>query len=146
MELPRDIYAEIKALSEAGNELFDQREYDSAIEQWQQALDRVPAPRADLDATLWLCASIGDAHYQAGRHAQAAAYLLDAANAPGGTSNPFVLYRLGQCHARLGDIGRATDFLLRAYMLDGTDIFDADPEGADFLKILESRGLIPDSM
>lgn len=142
MELPQKLHEEIEALSEAGNVLFDQERYDSAIEKWQQALDRVPAPRADWEASLWLCASIGDAYYQKGQFDLAREFLLDAMNAPGGPSNPFVLFRLGQAEARLANAKASTDYLLRAYMLDGTDIFDADPDGADYLKILEAQGLL----
>lgn len=143
MELQQKLYEEIEALSEAGNNLFDQEHYGLAIEKWQQALDLVPEPRSDWDATLWLCASIGDAHYQNGQFALAREFLLDAMNAPGGTSNPFVLFRMGQAEARLGNSTTANEYLLRAYMLDGTDIFDADPEGAAYLKMLRAGGSLP---
>jgi hypothetical protein len=52
------------------------------------------------------------------------------------------MFRLGQAYLRPGDKVRATEFLLRAYMLDGKDIFDADPHGADTLALLEAQELI----
>ena len=143
MDLPQKLYEEIEALSEAGNTMFDQDRYDLAILNWQQALDLVPEPRSDWDATLWLCASIGDAHYQNGQFALARVFLFDSMNAPGGASNPFVLFRIGQTEARLGNSTAAIDYLMRAYMLDGTDIFDADPDGAEFLKMLGTGGSLP---
>ena len=143
MELPLKLHQEIEVLSRSGSDLFDEGHYDAAIEKWQHALDLVPPPKADWEATLWLCASIGDAQYQKGDFASARELFLDAINAPNGTSNPFVLYRLGQTEAHLGNAKASTDYLLRAYMLDGTKIFKADAEGASYLKILEAQGLLP---
>jgi hypothetical protein len=36
----------------------------------------------------------------------------------------------------------AVSHLLKAYMLDGSEIFDADPEGSKYLKILLEEKLI----
>ncbi len=46
----------------------------------------------------------------------------------------FVLLRLGQCCRRLGDAKNAAAYLRRAYLLDGEDIFENDPEDLAFLK------------
>ena len=42
--------------------------------------------------------------------------------------------RLGQCHFELGELDRAADELMRAYMGAGSDIFkDQDPKYIEFL-------------
>jgi tetratricopeptide (TPR) repeat protein len=143
MELPAQLYEKIESLSDEGGSHFDDGDYEAAVEKWMRALECVPAPKDDWEATHWLCASIGDAYYQQSRFDRAREFLLDALNAPGGLSSPFVFYRLGQSEARLGNSGAATDYLLRAYMLDGTDIFEADPEGSAYLKMLDEQGLLP---
>lgn len=52
---------------------------------------------------------------------------------------------LGKALVRLNDVG-AVDELLRAYMLDGVDIFDSDEdEGPDSLQLLEDQGLLDES-
>ena len=145
MELAPQLYEKIESLSEEGGLHFDDGDYEAAIERWTRALECVPPPKDDWEATHWLCASIGDAYYQQSRFDLAREFLLDALNAPGGESSPFVFYRLGQSEARLGHAEAATDYLLRAYMLDGTDIFEADPEGAHYLKMLEEQGLLPNA-
>jgi tetratricopeptide (TPR) repeat protein len=142
MLLPPQVQTDVEALSEEGNLLFDEQRFEEAIDCWQRALRRLPAPQVDWEAAMWLCASIGDAHFQLGQFENAKCALLDALSAPDGNANPFVLFRLGQTHLRLGDHEQATDFLLRAYMLDGQNIFDTDPEGAEALQLLESRELI----
>ena len=145
MELAPQLYEKIESLSEEGGLHFNDGDYEGAIEKWMRALECVPPPKDDWEATHWLCASIGDAYYQQSRFDLAREFLLDALNAPGGESSPFVFYRLGQSEARLGHAEAATDYLLRAYMLDGTDIFEADPEGAHYLKMLEEQGLLPNA-
>ena len=145
MELPEKLYEKIETLSEEGNLFFDDDCFEAAIDKWPQALDYVPSPKSDWEATYWLCTSIGDAHYQLSRFGLAREFFFDALNAPGGESCPFVYYRLGQCEARLGNMEAATENLLRAYMLDGVDIFEGDPEGAHYLKMLESQRLLSDT-
>lgn len=143
MELPENLYDQVEALAQEGNDLMDDEHFDAAIEKWAQALDLLPDPKADWEAYLWLSASIGDTQYQQGCHELARNYFLDALNAPGGIENPFVHYRLGQCQTKLGNEALGIDALLRAYMLDGEDIFLADEEeGATFLDMLRDRELI----
>lgn len=142
MELPSNIQADVDLLSEEGNRLFNRQKFDDAIGCWQKALRNLPPPQGEWEAAMWLCASIGDAHFQLGQFEAARDALQDALNAPDGSANPFVLFRLGQSCLRLGDEARATEFFLRAYMLDGQDIFDADPDGVEPLTLLESQGLI----
>ncbi len=49
----------------------------------------------------------------------------------GGYGNPFIMLRLGECCLELGDEKNATEYLLRAYMMDGREIFEADGNGED---------------
>lgn len=141
-ELPDDIYEEVEALAEEGNSLSDDGDDAGAEAVWRQALDLLPEPRTEWEAHTWLCASIGEACYLQGRHADAKAMFFDALNGPGGVDNPFVHYMLGKALFHEGDLERAADELLRAYMLDSVEIFDGDEEeGADMLQILQDRGL-----
>ena len=142
MELPDEIYERIEALSEEGNELCDDENFTAAVAKWIEALDLVPEPKTDWEAATWLYASIGDILYQQGKLRDARDALFDALNCPGGQENPFVHYRLGQCEVKLGNEDRGVDELLRAYMLDGEEVFSGEDDGADFLSILKDRRLI----
>ncbi|WP_260986209.1 tetratricopeptide repeat protein [Bordetella genomosp. 13] len=143
-ELPDDIYEEIEALSEEGNELSDEGEYEGAESVWRQALDLLPEPQTKWSAYTWLTTSIGEACYFQENYAGAAQMLFDALNGPDAQENPFVHYMLGKALWRRGDDPeRAIDELLRAYMLDGSDIFEGDEdEGPDMLRLLIERDLI----
>lgn len=142
MQIPQYINVQIEKLSEEGNQSFDINSFADAIRKWNSALDVLPPPRFDWEAWTWLNASIGDAYYQLGNFEAARQALFDALNGPGGLDNPFVQFRLGQCSLCLRRDEEAVDHLLRAYMLDGEQIFSADQNGARALNLLRERGLV----
>lgn len=125
---------EIDRLAELGNEALDAGDWQRAVDVWTQALDLVPEPKDTWEATMWLCGSIADAYFTAGRypdvidHAQRA---LDASD----RTNPFLWLRLGQAQYETGDHANALNSLTSAFMLGGHDVFhDDDPKYLDFLR------------
>ena len=54
--------------------------------------------------------------------------MFNALNCPDALANPFVHIRLGQALYELGNTERAKEHLLRAYMLNGEDIFEGQDE------------------
>lgn len=146
MTLPLPIYDRVTSLSSEGNSLIERGDFRGAIAKWSEALTLIPEPKTDWEASTWLYASIADAHYQQASYSEARTACFDALNCPGGTANPFVHYRLGQCEVRLGNHESAVSHLLQAYMLDGEEIFlvedDAEEDGREYLDILKSHGLI----
>ena len=48
-----------------------------------------------------------------------------------GYGNPFVMLRLGECCLEIGDEKNAIEYLLRAYMFEGREIFEPDEDGND---------------
>lgn len=143
-ELPDDIYEHVEALSEEGNDLIDDGDAAGAEAVWRQALDLLPEPRDVWEAYTWLNASIGEACYVQENYDDAVQVLFDALNGPEAQANPFIHYMLGKSLWKRGDDEEgAIDALLRAHMLDGSDIFDGDEEeGADMLQLLIDRNLI----
>lgn len=140
--LPDALHKQIEVLSEQGNQHFDAGRQAAAISAWQAALELLPPPSVQWEAWTWLQTAIGDAYFQLGNFAAARAALLDALNGPGAQENPFVHYRLGQASSRLGQEAEAREHLLRAYMLDGEDIFHAEPGGEGWLGLLRQAGLV----
>ncbi|WP_060478009.1 MULTISPECIES: tetratricopeptide repeat protein [Pseudomonas] len=142
MNLPEKILAKINSHAEKGNNFIDNEQYDSAIAEWSKALDILPEPKNDWEAYAWLSASIGDALYHKKAYRLAAISFLNSLNAPGGTENPFVHYRLGQCYILLEDESSGVEALLKAYMLDGEEIFLEESDGITFLNILRDKDLV----
>jgi tetratricopeptide (TPR) repeat protein len=142
MILSPEISAQLDALAEEGNAWSDAGNHEAAIKKWSEALDLIPEPKTDWEASTWLYASIGDAYYAQGKFEDARATFFDALNCPDANENPFIPYRLGQSQIRLGNEEKGVEHLLRAYMLDGEDIFSSEDEGAEFLDILRRKKLV----
>lgn len=141
MELPPSVSRQVDFLSEEGNDLADQGAFALAAEKWLQALELLPPPAAEWEAYMWLKASIGDAYYQLADFDGAREALFDALNGPDGQDNPFVHYRLGQTELALNNEKAGIDELLKAYMLDGEEIFLEEDDGQVFLQKLRDAGL-----
>lgn len=134
-ELPTDIYEQVEALSEAGNELADADDFDGAIARFTEALQLLPPPAQHWEASTWLYASIGDMYYFKGDYQAAANNFFDALNGPDAQANGFVNLRLGESLFELNQQEQSLEYLLRAYMLEGEEIFaEEDARYFDFLK------------
>ncbi|WP_334043796.1 hypothetical protein [Burkholderia ambifaria] len=136
-ELDDVLYERIGALSEAGDALVEDGDYAGALEKYWQAFDLLPEPKTNWEAGTWLMAAIGDtnfhqADYEAGRD-----NLGHAMHFPDAIGNPFLHLRLGQCQFELGNLDRAADELMRAYMGGGPELFEDEDD--KYLRFLATR-------
>ncbi|MDL2285023.1 tetratricopeptide repeat protein [Oxalobacter sp. OttesenSCG-928-P03] len=129
VELPEDIQEQMEALSEQGEEAMDQGRYEEALDLYNQALAILPEPREDWEAYVWLKAAMGDACFFMDRFDDGLDHFYEAYTAAGPQNmNPFIVYRLGQIYRRMDDEENAVEFLMRAYMLEGEDIFEDEDD------------------
>jgi tetratricopeptide (TPR) repeat protein len=141
VELPEDIQSQMEALSEQGEEAFDQGRYEEAMDLYNQVLAILPEPREKWEAYVWLKAAMGDACFLMDRFDDGLDHFYEAYTAAGPQNmNPFIVYRLGQIYRRLDDEENAVEFLLRAYMLEGEGVF----EDEDDLVYLRNRADLDD--
>ena len=125
----------LDSLSEQGNEEMENKNYSKAIEYFNQALKILPEPKEDWEASAWLYTSIGDANFCMEKYEIALDNFQNAYKVFGTENlNPFVLLRIGQCYFHLQDKKNATEFLLRAYMFEGEEIFEDAEDYFEFLK------------
>ena len=119
----------IDEYAEEGNKLFDEGEYSQAIRKWQEGLELLDKPLNAQSEAVWFQTSIADAWFMLGEYDKAYPYLCEArSNITGeGYTDPFVMLRLGQCSYELGKED-AAEYLMRAYMLAGEEIFECDDE------------------
>lgn len=135
MELDEATYKRITDLSESGNQYMDSGEWDKAIDQFDQALQLVPEPKAIWEASEWLYASIGDAYFNKAQFEESRDAFLDAINCSDGDVNPFISLRLGESYFELGVLDLAKEHLLRAFATEGREIFSEEPpKYLDFLE------------
>jgi tetratricopeptide (TPR) repeat protein len=125
----------LDSLSEQGNEEMENENYSRAIEYFTQAFEILPEPKEDWEASGWLYASIGDAYFCMEEYETALDNFQNAYKIFGTENlNPFIMLRIGQCYFELQDKKNAIEFLLRAYMLEGEEIFEGAEDYFDFLK------------
>ena len=131
------LYEKIEELSEQGNELVDNDDFDGALRKFRRALELVPEPKTDWEASLWLYASIGDMYLFKEDFGNAKTNFYNALNCPDGQESGFVHLRLGEALYELGEEDNAVDHLLRAYMLEGPEIFAEEEE--EYFEFLKSK-------
>lgn len=137
MELEDKVYEKIVKLCEKGDSLVEEGKNEKAVSTYLDALEMVPFPKEDWEASTWIYAAIGDSYYMIKKYGEAEEYFYNAMNCPEGITNSFILLRQGQIMYELKKIEKAQEFLLRAYMLDGKDIFNS--EDKKYWKFLKTK-------
>ncbi len=128
-------HKEIALLCEKGDEFAGSGDYQQAIGNYKKALELIPDPYDEYEASTWVLVAIADAHYLETDFENAIEYLQKSLFCPGALENPFVHLRLGQSYFELGKLDKGGDELARAYMLEGIGIFNGThPKYLEFLK------------
>ena len=128
MGLNDEIYERITDLSSEGDEFADAGNFGKAIERYSEALKLIPEPQYDWEASTWLYVAIGDAYYLDENFEKALHNMEESLKCPDGLDNPFIQLRLGECFFELGNITKAKEHLLKAYMIEGEEIFEDEPQ------------------
>ena len=122
MELDNELYDKITELTDKGNDAFED-DLDLALKYYEEALELLPEPKTDWEASTWVYTAIGDCYYFKTEYLDAISTLRKAMLCPEGMGNAFICLRLGECHYELEEMDKANEFLSQAYMLEGADIF-----------------------
>ena len=132
-EITLEIKSKLDELAEKGNHFEDKEQYEEAVQVWKEGLDLIPEPQQLYSETVWFLVAIGDVHFKREMYPQAHECFDKArGNLSGeGYGNPFVMLRLGECCLEIGDEKNAAEYLLRAYMMEGKEIFEPDENGED---------------
>ena len=136
-ELTPQIKTKLDELAQKGNQFEEEEQYEEAIQAWKEALSLIPEPQQFYSETIWFLAAIGDIYFQKKQYEKAHECFDKArGNLSGeGYGNPFVMLRLGECCLEIGDEKNATEYLLRAYMFEGREIFEPDEDGKPVRKL-----------
>lgn len=133
-ELDDAVHERIQGLCAEGESLAKRAEYAAALKKYWAAWDLLPEPQTDWEAATWIMAAIGDANFLGGDFVAGRDNLSRAMHCPEAIGNPFLHLRLGQCQLELGNLDRAADYLTRAYMGAGSEIFKGADKYFEFLK------------
>jgi tetratricopeptide (TPR) repeat protein len=135
MDLDNEVYIRITELCNQGDSLLEDSSIDEAIKMYNTALELVPLPKTEWEASTWIYSALGDAYYIKSDFKNSCEFLYNALNCPDGLSNPFILLRLGQSFFERSEFDNAREYLLRAYMLEGYKLFrDEDDRYFELIK------------
>lgn len=138
-----NIEERLEYLYEKGNELEHNGQYDEALQIWQDGLSLITNSGFENEATMQFLAGIGDIYFLRKHMYEKALPYFNKAKLYGGYENPFIMLRLGECYFEIGDKDNATEYLLRAFMMEDEEIFEPDENGEDdgqkYLAFLRSR-------
>ena len=137
MQLNKSYTEDIERICRAADDFLEEGNIKDAYRKYKEALDIIPNPKTSYETATWIFVSIGDLFFKNKQYEMASDYFFEAKNCPNGVSNPYVLFRLGQSLVETQDNNQAREFLLRAYMLVGDDIFwDEDEKYYNVIKDL----------
>ncbi|MBU3107966.1 tetratricopeptide repeat protein [Clostridium gasigenes] len=135
--LPEKIYKEITNLCSLGDGLVEEQKYSQALNKYFEALDLLPQPETEWEASTWILTAIGDTNFIMKNYEVGRDNLASAMHCPGAIGNPFIHMRLGQCRYELGEYEKAADEFARAFLLEGEEIFKA--EDKKYLNFVKSK-------
>lgn len=134
-ELDGKTHQKITDLCELADKHCNQDNFESALAKYHEALDLVPEPITDWEASTWILTAIIDTYFFMQNYDKALPVLKHLMHCPGAIGNPFIHLRYGQVAFELDMIEKAKDELARAFMGGAEEIFeDEDPKYLAFIK------------
>lgn len=127
-----DLDNQVRAKIASGDAYLDSDDFERAAQMYREAIRLIPEPQHLYWVALPAFTALGEAYFYAGDYAQALQSFRSALKAPNGLENPLVYLRLGQTLFEIGDLHHAAEALIRAYALEGKEIF-ADEDDKYFL-------------
>lgn len=135
MQLKKGFCEDIERICRAADDYLVEGNTKDAYRKYKEALDIIPYPKTSYESATWIFVSIGDLYFKNEEYDKARDYFCEAKNCPNGVNNPYVLFRLGQTFVETQQESQAKEWLLRAYMLVGDDIFwDEDEKYFNVIK------------
>lgn len=134
-ELSDELYDSIIQELEQGDDASEGGFLKSALKHYENALTQIPIPKTDWEIALHVYTALGDCCFDLEDYPSANYHYNKALLCPDGIENGYIWLGLGQSFCELGEIEKARDALMRAYMLEGQDIFeDEDEKYFDMIK------------
>lgn len=104
----------------------EQQDPEEVTRLYLKALDELPEHARNSAYATQILSSLGEQYFLSGDAAKAFACFSDAVASEGGLGLSHIHFRLGQLRLERGEVERARDELMRAYMGSGNLLFDLE--------------------
>jgi tetratricopeptide (TPR) repeat protein len=128
MELTEEVYNKIVACAEQGDQQAAEGALVEAIRTYRKGLKMIPQPNTDWEMTTWMYSAIADAFFELKNYLRAEEHFTLALSCSEGYANPFIAFRLGQLNYINENMEAAKEYLGRAYILGGEEVFKDEDE------------------
>jgi tetratricopeptide (TPR) repeat protein len=135
--LPDDLYNAIISDMDEGDNAMEEESCDLAISFYQQALEKVPAPKHDWEISFNIYTAMADTYFNMHDFENAVYCYNQALQCPDGTVNGYVWLGLGQSYLEIDETEKAIDALFSAWMLEGEEIFDGDNQ--EYFQLIKDK-------
>ncbi|OFP29589.1 tetratricopeptide repeat protein [Segatella oris] len=123
-ELSVELYDSIMHEMEQGDNASENEFLKSALKHYKRALVLLPFPKTDWEIALHVYTALGDCCFNLEDYSSANSYYNEALLCPDAVEYGYVWLGLGQSFYELGNMEKAKDALMSAYMLEGKEIFE----------------------
>jgi tetratricopeptide (TPR) repeat protein len=144
VELPPETSSNVETLSARAEAVAAEGRYREALALYREALAVLPPPAHQWEAFEWLQVAVADAEFLSGRFVAAREVLAEVLKlgTDATASNPFIQLRYGQALLEIGDPEQAAQWLSRAFLSEGDELFaNEDPK---YLRFVQERLRPPD--
>ncbi len=122
-KLDSEVKRSIRAICEHADMLVKMKEYSFAISKYFEALSIIPDPKREYPEATWIYTSIGETYWKLRKYHDAGASFLNALTSVGGDQSTRLTLRVGECLLECGDTKHFSEYLCKAYMLEGEKAF-----------------------
>jgi len=132
--IPLEIFESILKDLEHGNNCMDEKSYMQAFNFYSDALDKVPKEKEDWHISLDIYYALGESSFYQEEYNMAIYFFNKALLSPDGLASWKVWFGLGKCFHKQNLKKEAQDAFIRAYMLEGKEIFN---ENKEYIKMIQ---------
>lgn len=107
--------------------------YNKAKEYFQMAIDKAELYSEEEQDVIYRngYSGLGDYYFNKNDYKTAKDYFFDAYNYE--FENPYINLRIGQCLVHLDETEKAKEYLMRAYMMDGEEVFEGNEQYLEYI-------------
>jgi len=134
--LTAEIQAKAESLMQQGDSFKERSQYRDALKAYMEVYAALPDPKEDWDMAILLFNKLGDCHFELQEYGAADYFYNQVLLCDDGLGIAEAWLGIGKSRFELGDMTKAREALLSAYMLGGEEVYIHKDD--KYLKFLES--------